>query len=228
MFELHFDGSLGEISRYSLWIALAAALSFAIAGVLYAWVERRARPHWAGVAVRSASVGSPYRASTLAVEHLSRAPRLVRVAAFASFAFGQVFVPALVFVLATFRFDGLGVPLFPGVVIALVTWCCGWLLLRRSAQATEIVRLVARVTLGLNGALLVLSAAHFVVVEARWAGPLHECSASTVLAVCVFATASLPQAFLMLMSVRAHAGLFPSHGTDEPRVGIAGVRAARS
>jgi hypothetical protein len=214
MLEIHFDGSLEEISRYSVFIAIAGVVSLATAILLYAFGERHARPHWAGVALKSASVGSPYRAETLVVERLARAPRFVRLAAFSSFAFGMVFVPALVFVLSTFRFDGLGVPLFPGVVLAFATWCCGWLLLRRSDQAVEIVRLVARVTLGLNGALLVLSATHFFVVEARWGGPLHECSASTVLAVCVFATASLPQALLMLASVRAYAHLFPSHATD--------------
>jgi hypothetical protein len=226
MLEVHFDGSLEEITRYSRWIAFAAAAALVVAGALFAYVERRARPLWAGVATKSASVGAPYRGSMLVVEQLAKAPRLVRVAAFASFAFGLLFVPALVFVLSTFRFDGLGVPLFPGVVIAFVIWCCGWLLLRRSENAPEIVRLVARVTLGLNGALLVLSMAHFVVVEARWAGPLHECSASTVLAVCVFATASLPQALLMLVTVRVHARLFPSHVT-EASLALAAAAATR-
>ncbi len=213
MLEVHLDGSLGEIAKYSRFLVFAAVAALVAAGALFTLVERRARTRWAGVATKRIATGSPYRGSTLVARQLARAPRLVQVTAFASFAFGLLFVPALVFVLSTFRFDGLGVPLFPGVVIAFVIACCGGLLLGRTENAPEIVRLVARVTLGLNGALLLLSMAHFVVVEARWAGPLHECSASTVMAVCVFATASLPQALLMLATVRVHARLFPSHAS---------------
>jgi hypothetical protein len=226
--ELQFDGSLEELARFERGIAVCAGLAILLAFALYVRVERVARRLWAGVAVGGKSVGSPYRAETLVVERLGRAPRLVRAAAFACFAFGLVFVPALVFVLSTFRFDGLGVPLFPGVAIAFGTWCCGWLLLRRSDRATEVVRLLALMSLGLNGALLVLSMAHFAVVEARWAGPLHECSASTVLAVCVFATASLPQALLMLAAVRRHGALFPVAAPDAVRGGYDVERVKRT
>jgi hypothetical protein len=228
--ELHFDGSLEELARLERVIAICTALAIVLAIALYFWVERATRHLWAGVTVKRRSVGSPYRVEMLVVERLDRAPRLVRIAALACFAFGHVFVPGLVFVLATFRFDGLGVPLFPGVAIAFAIWCCGWLLLRRSDGATEITRLLGLVSLGLNGTLLVLSMAHFAVVEARWAGPLHECSASTVLAVCVFATASLPQAILMIAAVRKHAALFPVAATVPPRgtYDVAGNRPAGS
>jgi len=78
--ELHFDGSLEALARFERAIAVCAGLATLLAVALYVRVERVARRLWAGVAVERRSVGSPYRAETLVVERLGRAPLLPGVA----------------------------------------------------------------------------------------------------------------------------------------------------
>jgi hypothetical protein len=131
--DAHFDDSLQALAHSAMNLLVWAAALFGAAVLLFVRVDRAARGRWSAVALRVAHVGAPYRSTRVVESYMDRAPLLVRAAALSSFAFGQVFVPGLVFALTTFRFDGIGVALIPGVAIAFATWCCGLLLPRRSS-----------------------------------------------------------------------------------------------
>jgi hypothetical protein len=206
--DARFDDSLKALAQSAEEIFACGAVLLLLAVVLFLRLDRSARKRWQSVALRVAHVDLPYRSTRFVEAYMQHAPPLVRAAALGCFAFGMVFAPGLVFALTTFKFDGIGVALIPGVAIACVTWCCGLLLLRRSPIAPEIVRTAALVSLVLNVALFALSLLHLWVVDARWGGPVHECSASVALTSFVFAGLAVPQACLMLAAVRRHAAAF--------------------
>jgi hypothetical protein len=134
----------------------------------------------------------------------SRAPRIVRGASFACFAFGHLFVPGLLFILTKFRFDGIGVPLIPGVGVAAVIWLCGWMLLWRSALAQEATRVAAVGSLALHVALFAMSVVHLAFIEA--ASPLgmhHVCSSSVAFVACFYSGAAIVQSLIILRALRA-------------------------
>ena len=211
MIDSRFDESVRVLAQSAGELAVCGAIAAIAAVMLFVHLDRRLRPEWRAVPVSRTLRGSPYRATEVITHHLRRAPRLVHGAALSCFLFGHVVVPGIVFVLATFRFDGIGVPLIFAVPVAFTMWCCGWLLMRRSAFAPDITRAVASVSLALNVAMFGLGALHLAVIDARWAGPVHECSASMVLATCVFAAIAIPQSLLVLLAVRTHAGLYATH-----------------
>jgi hypothetical protein len=146
----------------------------------------------------------PYRASEVISEHMTRAPRIVRLVSFSGLAFAHLFVPIILLALVSYPFDGIAIPLIPGIALALLNWICAWLLLGRSPNAAQAARLAAVGSLMANVGLLVMSAAHLVGVELqRRDGIQHACSTSVTLVVIVYATSSIALASVMLRALRA-------------------------
>ena len=208
MLEIQLDPSLGMLARsladLGLWWSVAGAAAVA----LFLHLDRRWAARWRAVTVAGSTAPGPYRASTFVAGHLRRAPVLVRTAALSCFALGHLFVPGIVFVLATFRFDGIGLPLLPVLAAAITMWCSGWLLMLRAQVAPAAAQTAAGVSLLLNSALLVMCVVHLVLIETHWVGSAHECSGATVLAAALFAALAVPQAGLVLWAMRVHRGLF--------------------
>jgi hypothetical protein len=200
-----FDESLSSVSR-ELHLGAIGLVALVAAAALFVWLERRGRRRWAQVPIGTVSTScGPYRRSALVSAHLSRAPRLVRLASFASLAFAHLFAPLILVSLTKYPFDGIAIPLVPGIALVLANWGCAWLMLGRAHDAPSTVRSGAVATLIANVGLLIIAAAHFAVVEAqRREGIQHACSSSVTFVVIVFATASLGQALLTLAALRAH------------------------
>ena len=200
-----FDESLASVAR-GLHLADLSAAAMLGALALFLWLERRGRPRWMQVPVGEYSTPRmPYRASSLVAAHLPKAPRLVRTAAFACLAFGQLFAPLIVLALAKYPFDGIAIPLVPGLALVALNWACAWLLLGRSPLATAMARSGAVGSLMANVGLLGIAGAHFVVVELqRRDGIEHACSSSVTFVVIVFAVSSVVQALIMMAALRAH------------------------
>jgi hypothetical protein len=128
---------------------------------------------------------------------------MVRLVAFSGLAFGHLFIPLILLALTSYPFDGIAIPLIPGIALALLNWICAWLLLGRSPNASQAARLAAVGSLMANVGLLVMAAAHLVGVELqRRDGIEHACSTSVTLVVIVFATASIALAGIMLRALR--------------------------
>jgi hypothetical protein len=202
-----FDESLASVAR-GLHLAEIGAIAVVGALALFVWLERRGRTRWAQVPTQHGSIElGPYRSSAFVTEHLRRAPRLVRTASFGALVFAHVFAPLIVLALAKFPFDGIAIPLAPGIALVVLNWCCAWLLLVRSPHAEPAARTGANASLVANVGLLGLAAAHFVVVElGRREGIEHACSSSVTFVVLVFAVASVAQALVTMAALRAHGG----------------------
>jgi hypothetical protein len=201
-----FDESLASVGR-SLHVVEVTLCAFAAAWLLFAWLERRGRVSWTRVpvAARSTASGGPYRSTTLVAGHLARAPSLVRAAAFASLAFAHVSVPLILLALVRYPFDGIAVPLVPGLALASMNWCCGWMLLSRSRLAASAARSAAVGSLMANVGLVAIAGAHLVMVELqRRDGIEHACSSSVTFVVLLFAVGSIVQALLTIAALRAH------------------------
>jgi len=200
-----FDETLASAAR-GLHLGETAIVAVVAAAALLWWLERRGRPRWARVPVSTYETPhSPYRASSLVVEHMGRAPRLVLVASFGSLAFGNLFTPLIVLALSKYPFDGIAIPLVPGIALAVINWLCAWLLLARSPHAVATARSGAVASLMANIGLLGLAAAHFVVVELqRRDGIAHACSSSVTFVVIVFAVSSVLQALVTMAALRRH------------------------
>jgi hypothetical protein len=201
-----FDQSLGAVAR-GLHLTEIVVAALVAASLLFLWLERRGRRRWSVVpaARGEAASGRPYRASSFVAEHLERAPLLVRAASFGCLVFAHVFAPLLILALTSFPFDGIAIPLAPGIVLVLLNWGCAWLLLGRSPHAVAAARTGAKASLVANVGLLLLAASHFVVVElGRRDGIAHACSSSVTFVVIVFAIASVVQALVTVAALQAH------------------------
>jgi hypothetical protein len=200
-----FDESLASVAR---GLHLVEIVSLALVGALLLFVslERRGRTRWAEVPAEHRGVAlGPYRSSAFVSEHLRGAPRLVRTASFGALVFAHVFAPLIVLALAKFPFDGIAIPLAPGIALVVLNWCCAWLLLARSPHAESAARTGAKASLIANVGLLGMAAAHFVVVElGRREGIEHACSSSVTFVVLVFAVASVAQALITIAALRVH------------------------
>ena len=200
-----FDESLAVVGR-GLHVAPVAVAALLAAAALFLWLERRGRDRWAQVpaSTRQASAG-PYRQSAIVASHLRRAPRLIRAASFASLAFGHLFAPLILLALTRYPFDGIAIPLVPGIALLVLNWASAWLMLGRSPDASSTARSGAVASLMANVGLLAMAGAHFAVVEAqRHEGIQHACCTSVTFVVIVFAIASLAQSLLTLAALRAH------------------------
>ena len=200
-----FDESLTSVAR-GLHLTELTAAAVLVAVGLFLWLERRGRSRWAQVPAGSfATARAPYRATSVIAAHLPRAPRLVRTAAFGCLAFGQLFAPLIVLALVKYPFDGIAIPLVPGLALVALNWSCAWLLLARSPLATAMARSGAVGSLMANVGLLAIAGAHFVVVELqRRDGIAHACSSSVTFVVIVFAVSSVVNSLVMIAALRSH------------------------
>lgn len=169
------------------------------------WLERRGRQNWEGLPpVKSANLGHPYRATIVAIAAAGKAPPLLRGAAFANIVFGNVFIPLIALAVVRYPFDGISIPLLPAMALALLNWACAWLLLTRAKLAASAARSGAVGSLMANVGLLAIAGVHFVEVELQRDGIEHACSSSVTFVVIVFAAASVAQALVVLVALRAH------------------------
>jgi hypothetical protein len=201
-----FDETLASVAR---GLHLAEIVTVALVGsmMLFVWLERRGRHHWTKVPLaRGQAAHGPYRSGSFVSGHLDRAPLLVRAASFGCLLFAHVFAPLIPLALISFPFDGIAVPLAPGIALVLLNWCCAWMLLGRSPNAESAARMGAKASLVANVGLLGLAAFHLVTVElGRRDGIEHACSSSVTFVVFVFAFASIAQALVTVAALRAHA-----------------------
>jgi hypothetical protein len=184
-------------------LAWAAGAVFA-AVLLYLVVEARGIGRFREVPTAS-SPSSPYRSR--GARRLARAPRLVRAAAFGCFASAHLVGPALCLLVGAFRSDGAVFVLLPGIVLAALTWCCGWLLLLRSPEAARTVHQAARATLLAYPAMLGFLALHLVAVE-QWLGNRCVYGVPILAGLGFLGALALPQAALMRLTAKMHAGVF--------------------
>jgi hypothetical protein len=202
-----FDESFASVAR-ELHVWEVTLASFAGAALLFWWLERRGRHRWAEVpAGHFAASRAPYRSNRVVGHHHERAPWLVRTASFASLAFGHLFTPLILIALMKYPFDGIAIPLLPGLGMVLLNWSCAWLLLSRSPNALAAARSGAVGSLIANVGLLVLAGAHLVTVELqRRDGIEHACSSSVTFVVIVYSVASIVQSLVTIAALRSHGG----------------------
>jgi hypothetical protein len=200
-----FDESLASAAR-GLHVAELAAAAFVVAAVLFWVLERRGRRRWEEVpTVMLCTARAPYRSSAIISGHLRAAPWLVRAASFASLAGGLLFAPLIVLALVKYPFDGIAIPLVPGLALQVLNWSCSWLFLARSPLAVATARSGAVGALMANVGLMGIAGAHFVVVELqRRDGIEHACSSSVTFVVIVFAVASVLQSLFTMAALRRH------------------------
>jgi hypothetical protein len=185
-------------------VAIAGA-ALAGAFLVFTLSERKWRERWRVVPTFLREVPSgPYRGSRVVGGHFARAPRLVRVAAAASLAFAQLFLPALVLAMISMPFDGIAIALIPGILVTIATGSCGLLFLRRSPSVTKSARTTAVAALLSNVGLFVLCAVHVGYVEYDPNYGIREASNSIPAVAFVFALASTALAALILFTSRAH------------------------
>ncbi len=122
-----------------LTMIFAVAAGFiAAAALAYVVVEPRWRWRWREVEIGREPVrqddGDPYRASGTVPVFLVRAPRLVRVAAYSSLLFGQLFVPGLLVAGLGLALGGIGLVMIPGLIANGKLYAAGLALLRREPR----------------------------------------------------------------------------------------------
>ncbi|HEY6463919.1 MAG TPA: hypothetical protein VIY73_27300 [Polyangiaceae bacterium] len=200
-----FDQSFAAVTS-GLHLGTIAACALAGTFALYVWREYRGRARWSEVPVAVIrTTVNPYRSSSVVTARLRRAPALVRAACFASFFVAHACAPLLLLAFTRFPFDGVSIPLIPGLAIVAANWFSGWLLLGGSPAAAAAARTAAKASLFANVGLLGLAAAHLAMVElGRREGIEHACSASVTFVALVFAVVSILQAVLVLVAHRAH------------------------
>jgi hypothetical protein len=201
-----------------LHLGRIAVFALASAALLFVYAEKRLRPRWLAMAAgRVGARSGPYRSTTLVSSRLRRAPLLVQVTSLLGLTFGHLFVPALIAALLIFPFDGIAVPLMPGIAIAVANWCSAWLLLGRSPLALAFTRAAALSSLVANIGLLALCPIHLLLIENhRVEGLVQVCSASVTGVELIFALASVAQAVLLLATLRLHGTLLDAPAVSAP------------
>jgi hypothetical protein len=118
--------------------AIGAAALFGAAALPYFAVERRWRWRWhevpAGEIPADRTQLGAYRQGSAVPTYCERAPAAVRLAAFTSLFFGQMFVPGLALGLLGIAFYGVGVVSIPGLIVAAKLYRSGLTLLRREPR----------------------------------------------------------------------------------------------
>jgi hypothetical protein len=166
-----FDESLATVAR-SLHLGLLVTLALGAAAVLYGWLERRGRVGWSVVPLaRTVVAAGPYRRTEVVTARRTKAPPLVRAVAFGCLTCGHLFVPLIVVALVKYPFDGIALPLVPGLALLAFDWSCAWLLLRRSPTAFAAARAAAAASLLADAGLLVIAAVSVVQALATRAMP---------------------------------------------------------
>ena len=193
-----------HVTTFALMAATGGAALFVVG-------ERRGRDAWARASARLLGTG-PYRSNALPADArpattsraAESAPPLVRVAAILAFVVALLFAPWLVFALVKFRFDGVANGILPGVTMALVNARCAWLLLTRPPASTREAIDTAVALLIAHGILLVIGAAHLALGTDDPDFTYDGRTSPLVYLGVTFALASIVQAVLMLVAIKAH------------------------
>lgn len=120
--------------------------------VAYVIAERLGRRRWPPMPGPRAPVGAgAYRRTTVdGIEEPGRAPKLVRLAAFASFALGQFVLPGYVIAFAGLFMLGAGLLAIPSLIVGTRILSLGFDLLRNRPGTAERARTVAASARRLN------------------------------------------------------------------------------
>jgi hypothetical protein len=215
-----FDDSLSSVAR-ELHLAPVVAAALVTAALMFVWLERRGRTAWSQVPVATMTARStPYRYAAIVSRHLYRAPLLVRGCALGTLVFANVLTPLVLLALFKFPFDGVEIPLVPGVVLLLFNGVAAWQLLWRSPQASAAAQSSATASLITSLGMVCIGAVHFWTVELqRHEGIEHACSTSVTFVVILFALGSTVQALLTMVALQAHGASLRWAPERTPRLG---------
>jgi hypothetical protein len=188
------------MSTLALWGLVSAVVTL----VTYRALDARGRARWFEVGGRSHAPSGPYRSAVVHSARLVVAPSSVRTATVVSVVFLLGAAPAVYTVLDTPHFDGIAVPLLPGLLLSLASaLCVSALLARASDEASHAARLTGRTSLFFHGGLSVLALAHLIVVETDWGSQVHACSRSLALGVLALALGATAQSLAVVRAAAA-------------------------
>jgi hypothetical protein len=203
-----FDESLTAVAHELHLVPVVFAGLFA--GILaFLWLERRGRMAWrhAPLAITRASA-APYRQSSVVSRYLDCAPLAVRASALTTFVLAIVLAPLALLALFAFPFDGVAIPLMPGVAFLGLDAVAAWLLLSRSPHARTAAQSGANGSLIISVGTMCIGAGHLLTVEMqRSEGIEHACSTSVTFVCILFALGLGAQALLTLAALRMHGAL---------------------
>jgi hypothetical protein len=186
--------------RMAIW----GLLGMLVTVMLFRALDARGRPRWLEVGGRARAHAGPYRSVILHSTRLVVAPRSVRAATLISAVFLLGAAPAIYTILGTPHFDGIAVPLLPGLLLSLASASCvARLLARATDEDSHAARLTGRASLFFHGGLSVIALAHLIVVETEWGSQVHACSRSLALGVLALALAATAQSFAVVRAARA-------------------------
>ena len=187
------------MSALAWWTVVSVGFTVALSRKL----DARGRSRWLELAGAARSLAGPYRSTVVLGARIGAAPRAVRTAAVSSLVCTLAAVPAVYAVLDTPHFDGIAVPLLPGLALSIASACCAAALLARATEAAHAARLTGRASLFFHACLSVLALAHLVVVETEWGSQVHACSRSLALAVLGLALVATAQGLGVVRAAEA-------------------------
>jgi hypothetical protein len=187
------------VSGLAWW--MVGSLGFTV--TLFRKLDARGRARWLEIAGAARSIAGPYRSTVVLGARIGTAPRAVRTAAAMSVLFALAAVPAVYAVLDSPHFDGIAVPLLPGLALSIASACCAAALLARATEAAHAARLTGRASLFFHACLSILALAHLVVVETEWGSQVHACSRSLALGVLGLALLATAQSFSVVRAAEA-------------------------
>jgi hypothetical protein len=209
------EASLASVARELHLVPVVTA--GLIAGILaFLWLEGRGRMAWryAPLAMARASA-APYRQSSIVSRYLDSAPLAVRISALTTLVLASVLAPLALLALFAFPFDGVAIPLMPGVAFLVLNAVAAWRLLSRSPHARTAAQSGANGSLIISVGMVCIGAGHLLMVEMqRNEGIEHACSASVTFVCILFALGSGAQALLTLAALRMHGGLLAPKSDD--------------
>jgi hypothetical protein len=137
-------------------LGLAAAIPWLITRSRWRWRWREVET---GRAPVLAGEDSPYRAGGTVPTHLGDAPRMIQIAAYTCFLFGQMFIPGLLMGIFGLIAFGIGLVSIPGLITAAKLYSSGFALLRREPRIAYLkARNAAAWAIWLNGIIFAGSA----------------------------------------------------------------------
>jgi hypothetical protein len=151
--------------------SLVALAFVGLAALTYHYLERRWRWRWQELPsglVPADLLGAAFGSGEPAMLHKGQAPGAIRLAAFTSLLFGQLFVPGLLLAVLTFAlFLGAGLVVVPGLIAAAKLHLAGVALLKREPREAYFrARAATRWAFGYHA--LAFAAATLFVWSAGW------------------------------------------------------------
>jgi hypothetical protein len=192
-------------------VGVALGLLFA-AGLPYLQVESAWRWRWRevveGEVVAHQGPAGVYRAAGMVPTYRQSAPASIKMAAFSSLLFGQMFLPGLLLGAFGLLAGGIGLCSIPGLITAAKLYRAGLQLLRREPrEAYFSARNAAAWALWLNG--IVLGGSLLLIITITPFGPVGDAAWALLLFVNGYGALSMLQALLVLYALSKHeAALF--------------------